>query len=365
MKENFLKPLMAVAMMLALPMFFTSCTGEADNPVPVVPDVPLPDPDVDTYAAMMATPLTFEAAVAGATVTFTIHTTLASNPVECSTDGETWTAYTTETPITLSAVGDKVSFRATNAAYTDETDYSYFTCSDDCYLYGNIMSLISKDNFETEAELTADRTFQGMFYNNTHIKNHTDATKYLILSTTKMMECSYEQMFSGCTGLTATPVINVDCDGKKECLAMMFFGCSGLTKVSEGSQIRGTMGNDCCNQMFSSCSALTTVPSDFLPSTDLATSCYQSMFGWCKALLKAPQLPATTLAYNCYWGMFGGCTSLNEVWVKAEYTSDCESMFSNCTNAATNKFHTDGTQEAWTAACDKLSDWQFDAYPAD
>ena len=365
MKQNFLKTLMAGAMMFALPMFLTSCEdilGQWEKPTPVIPNVPLPEPEVDPHAAMKATPLTLEAAEAGAKVTFTINA-IATNPVEYSTDGETWTTYTSDTPITLSAVGDKVSFRATNATYSDGGG-SYISCSKDCYLYGNIMSLINKDNFKTETELTADRTFEGLFFFNTKIKNHTDATKYLILAATKMSEYCYQQMFTKCTGLTTTPVFNADCNGKKNCFVMMFWGCTNLTTVAEGSQVKGTMGDDCCNKMFTACSALTTVPLDFLPSTDLAKSCYQSMFDECYALLKAPKLPATTLVYNCYWGMFWKCTSLNEAWVKAEFTSDCEKMFQACTNDAASKFHTDGTLWA-TAFFSQLGSWQFDAYPTE
>ena len=359
--NHFKSMLMGVAILFALPVFFTSCV-KVDNPMPVKPDVPLPTPD--PHAAMKATPLTLEAAVAGVTVTFTINTAAAPNPVEYCTDGKTWTAYTSEAPIELSAVGDKVMFRATNATYSDGLPSTFF-CSDDCYLYGNIMSLVNKDNFQNETEFTADRTFEGLFFYSSKIKNHTDATKYLILPATKLKAYSYANMFSGCSSLTTTPVFNADCDGKQNGLIAMFLFCSALTTVAEGSQIKGAMGSDCCNMMFSGCTSLTTVPADFLPSTDLATSCYQSMFDRCLALVKAPKLPATALATNCYWGMFWGCTSLDEAWVKAEYSADCYKMFFNCPNAATNKFHTDGTQAAWTAELTNLSSWQFDAYPTE
>ena len=115
--------LMSGAMILALSLVFTSCDdilGEWDRPAPN-PVVPTPSPDPDPTptptpeATMLETPLTFEAAEAGAQVTFNIFTTVATNEVQYSTDGEHWSTYTSGTAITLTNVGDKVMFRGTNA----------------------------------------------------------------------------------------------------------------------------------------------------------------------------------------------------------------------------------------------------------
>ena len=137
-------------------------------------------------------------------MTFTVK---IATGVEYSTDGKNWSAYTSGTAITLANAGDKVMFRGTNATYADSdiNKNSSITCDADCYIYGNIMSLIKKENFESETTLTGGRTFQNMFRNNIHIKNHTDATKYLVLPATKMTNWCYSSMFQGCKELTNTP----------------------------------------------------------------------------------------------------------------------------------------------------------------
>ena len=228
---------------------------------------------------MLQTPLTFEAASAGANVTFTVK---IATGVEYSTDGKNWSAYTSGTAITLANAGDKVMFRGTNATYADSdiNKNSSITCDADCYIYGNIMSLIKKENFESETTLTGDRTFQNMFKNNIHIKNHTDATKYLVL-----------------------------------------------------------------------------------PATKMTNWCYSSMFQGCKELTKTPKLPAPTanLRPQCYRHMFEQCSKLNEVWVKADYTTSenrCTDMFRNSgVNASTSKFYTDGNWAAWKTAFPGIDAW--------
>jgi len=286
-----------------------------------------------TPADMKSTPLTLEAAVAGAKVTFYIN---VATGVEYSTDGENWSPYTSGTAITLNAIGDKVSFRGTNAAYSDGTSFSNIYCDKDCYIYGNIMSLIKKEDFENVTTFTADYTFYGLFMSNAKIKNHTDATKYLVLPATKMTASCYYAVFYGCAGLTTTPVINVDCDGKEHCMDGMFMWCTGLTTVAVGSKISGNMGIGSCADMFNGCNELASVPSDLLPATSLATYCYNSMFQNCAKLEKTPKLPAETLNSYCYWNMFDGCTKLNEAWVKADYKNDfnqCDNMFNGCNTA--------------------------------
>ncbi len=342
-----------------------------------------PNPGASTPADMKSTPLTLEAAEAGAIVRFTIN---VATGVEYSTDGENWSSYTSDTPITLAAIGDKVSFRGTNAAYSDGYGFSNISCDKYCYIYGNIMSLIKKEDFENVTTFTADYTFFGLFMNNAKIKNHTDATKYLVLPATKMTARCYQQMFDGCVGLTTTPVINVDCNAKECCMAGMFIFCTGLTTVAEGSKISGNMGESSCEQMFYSCSNLESVPSDLLPATSLADYCYMGMFYGCSklttvpvelpatdlknycynsmfygsaSLTTAPKLPATTLASDCYGNMFMNCTSLNEVWVKAGYDSGaCLFMFAGA--AAGGTLHTDGN--GWAAGTNLPTGWTITTY---
>ena len=220
-------------------------------------------------------PLTFEA-IADGTVSF--NTGGTSKPVQYSKNLIAWTDYTEA--ISLSA-GEKVSFRGSNSSYEGCT----FSCSGDCYLYGNIMSLVTdyasyENAFSENRTLTGERAFQGLFQGNTHIKSH--ASKLLELPALNLTESCYMSMFSGCTGLTTAPELNAT-----------------------------SLANSCYRSMFSGCTGLTTAPK--LDATTLVNSCYQGMFSDCTGLTKVPALPAPTLVSNCYEDMFSGCISLNSI----------------------------------------------------
>ena len=262
---------------------------------------------------MLSTPLTFEAKTAGAVVTFKASTALvaaSAKDIEYSTDGgTTWTAGNTGgtgVSVTLTNIGDKVMFRGTNDRYSDITPNSYynkFSCTEDCYIYGNMMSLINKDNFATNKELTARNAFAHMFYNNAHIVNHD--TKTLELPATTLTEACYFEMFAKCTALTSAPKLPATTLADA-CYQEMFEACTALTTAPELPAT--TLTGGCYYCMFQDCTALTTAPE--LPATTLAINCYSGMFYGCTALTNTPELPATTLADGCYFGMFYGCTAL-------------------------------------------------------
>ena len=298
-----------------------------------------------------ATPLTFEAvADAGAKVTFTLYSSIisAAGTVEYSTDGTNWDIYTSGNAISL-AKGGKVSFRGSKTKY----DGSIFSCTEDCYVYGNVMSLVSPTGFET-AQCSENATFWRLFQYNTKIKN--DPSKPLMLPATTLTDNCYGQMFQGCTGLTLPPVLPaitlssgcyqgmfMGCTGlttapelpatslNYRCYASMFEGCSGLVAAPVLSAT--TMGGSCYAEMFSGCTSLTAAPA--LPATTLVTDCYNGMFSGCTSLTTAPDLPAKALATSCYAGMFSGCTSLTTAPVLAAPTlvEACYSfMFNGCSN---------------------------------
>ena len=386
------------ALLLALPLFLTSCEdilGEWSRPAPnPVTPTPEPEPTPTPEPTMQQTPLTFEAAVDGAVVTFKASDNPVNKTIEYSTDGgTTWISGSTKSPgisVTLAAVGDKVMFRGTNAAYADNMYCNSITCDKDCYIYGNIMSLIKAEGFENETTLTAEYTFMWLFGNNEKIKNHTDASKYLVLPATTLTDYCYSSMFNGCTGLTATPelpapklkndcystmfaycsyltatpVLKVDCNAASNAMYGMFKGCTELTTVADGSMISGNMGNKACKELFYNCQKLASVPSDLLPATTLIDECYQQMFQDCVKLEKAPKLPAPTayLAISCYQQMFSGCKSLNEVWVKAGCITaynECTNMFTGCTDAnnGSSKFYTDGAWDIWRSDFPNINAW--------
>ena len=274
----------------------------------------------------LSIPLTFEAKTAGAVVSFS--STLDTPPaIEYSLNGGTWTAYASG--ITLTNIGDKVSFRGNNATYASISDgkYSSFLCNKDCYIYGNIMSLISKDGFASATSLTENDVFYLMFYNNTHICNH--ASKTLKLPATTLTQYCYHGLFYGCSNLTKAPELPATTLAFY-CYAHMFSNCTHLTTAP--ALPATTLATSCYRSMFQGCTSLTTAPA--LPATTLASSCYTDMFQGCTSLTTAPAaLPATTLADYCYQQMFYGCTSLTTAPIlpATELKTQCYyCMFLNC-----------------------------------
>ena len=345
MKKSIQALIMAAAM-LAGPMVFTSCEeilGEWSRPAPN-PVTPTPEPEPDP-TLMLKTPLTLEAAVAGAKVTFKANNANVAKDIEYSTDGgATWTSGNTggSVEVTLTNIGDKVMFRGDNSQYgkdngSNPPSYNTISCTADCYVYGNIMSLIDKTGFATNKVLpTGTYTFYYLFKDNTYLKNHPNAAYTLELPATTLTEYCYSNMFSGCKALVTPPALPA-------------------TKLE----------NSCYSTMFRSCFSMVTPPA--LPATELKAKCYDAMFVDCTSLETTPRLPATELKNGCYNSMFSGCTSLKEAWVKANVKVgapgfECMDMFYGCTNASTSQFHTGDSKDNWTAAFPNLSDWQFSAY---
>ncbi len=263
----------------------------------------------------LETPLTFEAAADGATVKFKgVDEDIVAPNVEYSLDGGiTWKDDLTVDGITLAAAGDNISFRGTNEAYgaDDIYDCYRFELSAETFVYGNVMSLINKDNYPTNKTLTADYAFKWMFGNQTNLKNK-DADHQIYLPATTLTENCYIWMFTGCTSLTTAPELPAT-TMKKGCYNSMFSNCSSLTTAPELPAT--TLAKYCYNDMFYGCESLTTAPE--LPAKTLAKYCYNDMFYGCESLTTAPELPAKTLAERCYDGMFKGCKKLSSVTCKA------------------------------------------------
>lgn len=200
-------------------------------------------------------PLTFEAKEDDTKVKFTL-APCVKQPVEYSTDGgTTWATYTSETEISLASARDKVMFRGNNAAYGDGINNSTFSVpSGECYVYGNVMSLVNATAFPLVKALTANNAFNSLFQWCGEIHSHD--SKKIVLPATTLIESCYAHMFEGCGNLTTAPA---------------------------------------------------------LPATTLVDHCYFDMFNGCPNLTTAPDLPAKTLVGYCYFCMFSGCLSLNYV----------------------------------------------------
>lgn len=250
-------------------------------------------------ADMKKTPLTLEAKTAG-----TIKVSSPKSGMQyCKNDGAK-TAVTSD-PINVD-IGDKVQFfgNGTSIASYYGTETSAGTA--DCYIYGNIMSLVDEENFATATTLTGDDAFYDLFSYNSHLYNHD--TYKLVLPATTLADGCYYAMFNGCTNLTTAPELPATTLAEA-CYSYMFSGCTSLTTAPELPAT--TLADNCYASMFTSCTNLTTAP--VLPATSLAAGCYYAMFAGCENLTTAPVLPAATLANYCYNCMFIGCTNLNSV----------------------------------------------------
>ena len=289
--------------------------------------------------------LTFEAKVANSSLTFTADNTTPAITMEYSTDGETWNEYTSGTAITLTNIGDKVMFRGdneticgSNTFYDQDTGDSYeepapstFSSAGECYIYGNVMSLLDKENFTTATTVPAFAFMRLFAYTGSSIYNHPNYP--IVLPATTLAEGCYKEMFSGCTSLTTAPELPATTLAEY-CYTYMFSGCTSLTTAPE---LPATTAEEFCyDGMFSGCTSLTTAPE--LPATMLAGACYRSMFDGCTSLTTAPELPATMLVGACYSGMFFGCTSLTTApELPATMLADVcyREMFRDCTSLTT------------------------------
>ena len=308
------------------------------------------------------TPLTFEAKTDNTKIYFLAYNAEEqTRTIEVSTDnGETWTEFTAETynegnntSIATLNIGEKILVRGDNPNglgyydYDNADDYvsaGAFWVNGQAYVYGNIMSLLSKDDFasmKSVPEYAFSSQFpdaNGEWLNSDSLLSHPSKTLLLPATTlangcysnmfydcaslttapelpaTTLAQNCYFCMFSDCTSLTAAPELPATTLADK-CYANMFYHCSSLTTVPELPAT--TLTENCYANMFRRCDSIIIAPE--LPATALTDSCYYSMFSDCTSLTVAPELPATTLVRNCYYQMFWNCTSLN--YIKALFTT--------------------------------------------
>lgn len=171
-------------------------------------------------------PLTFEAAEDDVQVRFVLASGVVG--IQYSTGGSNWSNYTSGTVVTLTKAGDRVMFRGSNAAYATDSDTSRFIVSRDCYVYGNIMSLVSATNYGTETSVGAN-AFVALFASNESLRSH--PVHALELPATTLSQSCYKEMFKGCSGLAKAPELPAETLAE-ECYSEMFYGCGSLRDVT-------------------------------------------------------------------------------------------------------------------------------------
>lgn len=204
--------------------------------------------------------------------------------------------------------GESVSFWSNNAALAQTpslfTIYSSFVISDECYVYGNVMSMIDDQEgataenpkFSTDEEIGGSYAFSFLFRNCTKILNH--ESKELVLPATTLSINCYQSMFSNCSSLTKAPDLKAE-TLTRSCYSSMFSSCTSLTDAPEiAAEI---VAPYCCQSMFSNCTSLTEGP--VLKAKKLEQACYNAMFMSCYKLGSLTCLATDISANNCVGAM--------------------------------------------------------------
>jgi len=302
-----------------------------------------------TFDPMSLVPLTLEAMEDGVIITFRNR---SSNAVSYKINGNSSGTINSNNNATIQLLhtGDVIQFYGSASSYSS----SKISCNGDCYIYGNIMSLINGDNFENLKVLESSGAFSSLFSDNEHIKNKNSAN--LVLPATTITECCYQNMFFGCTGLTKAPALPATILANN-CYEYMFQNCSSLTTAPDLPAT--TLADDCYDSMFSYCTQLTNIPT-ILPATTLTTACYHGMFEGCENITSAPILPAPTLVEGCYCTMFAYCKNLTNITclatnISAEYSTVDWLSYTSSTGTFTKAAgmnnwptSTSGIPEGWT-----------------
>ena len=127
--------------------------------------------------------------------------------------------------------GDKVAFYGDNATYGSSTKSSSCGTKNsqgNFYIYGNIMSLVSSEDYATATELTGTYTFYKMFSENWFMRNH--PYKKIMLPATTLTQYCYASMFYKCEDLEEAPDLPA-LTGKKYCYQKMFQNCYSLNSI--------------------------------------------------------------------------------------------------------------------------------------
>ena len=238
----------------------------------------------EAYADYASQYFTMEVLTAG-TICFKAgaSATAASNrrTIQYSKNNGTWNSITSTTGGTTFSVsaGDVIRFKGTNATYSSRSASTYANTfsgtTAKVKIYGNIMSFIVGDNFQTAKTFSSTYVFRSFL----SISGVMDAEN-LVLPATALTEGCYmgllaDTMISIAPKLPATVLA-------KSCYWNLFLRCANLVTPSE------------------------------LPAITMKESCYRAMY-YGTSITTAPDLSATTLTTSCYYQMFDQCSELNYI----------------------------------------------------
>ena len=286
---------------------------------------------VETSISSLAIPLCLEAIEVG--------TVIVSNPmgltIEYSRDNETWTSTSSDLYLVVNE-GDCVYLRGNNAKYSRTTnlidsseDWTGMTISSDgqCYVYGNIMSLIDAENFVDCKTLTETFAFSGLFISATDLVMHPE--KALELPATELTRGCYFAMFYGTT-ITKAPELPARVV-PEEAYVYMFANCSELLSAPDLSSA-DEFGERSCWMMFYNCSKLAFCPD--ITVNKIGSYAFSMAFIGCSSLENAPAIECDEIADGGFEQCFSTAGISKASLLKARIVgkSGCSNMYYNCTD---------------------------------
>ena len=228
--------------------------------------------------------------------------------------------------------GDIIKFKGSNTTYgTSSTDYNCFGGTATFNVYGNIMSLIGGDTFDTLKTLSSSYTFYALFKDSNIIN-----ADNLILPATTLSAYCYMYMFYGCTNLASATFDLPATTLTDYCYGGLFRGCTSITNGPD--LLPATILTMCCYAyMYYGCTALTSCPK-FAQASTTAGAVLYSTFEGCTSLTSTSNYNnviqyANTKTYNWYIAnrTFYGCTSLTDIYPINFYLNPTY-MFYGCTS---------------------------------
>lgn len=287
--------------------------------------------DVKTKDKFLYQYLTF---IPSEDATFSFLKNGTGNDIEYSIDNGTWTSLPSETSTPTVLAGHSIRWRGELTASENGDDtggIGRFSATGYYEAQGNIMSLISGDNFTINTDIKKARTFLSLFKNDTHIQYAHNLIVYGLETNINGKRDIFSQMFYGCTSLISAPDLPFTTVANGSYF-YMFYGCTSLIRPPKEIPL-WEMGEYTCYAMFQNCTSMTT-PVEMPNLTKVGAWSCTTMYDGCTSLLYAPELYAIIIDVSCYHGMFSGCTSMvypPSVLPAPILISNCyKSMFYGC-----------------------------------
>ena len=196
--------------------------------------------------------------------------------LECSIDeGSSWRTLNTSTPFRVAEGNTEVWIRGNNSkgfcqavGGTNGYHFLYYSSSNAAEPYqqpvdkipfsmkGNIMSLITKTNFDQALDLTA---YGPCLFYSLFSGTLVTSAENLVLPATGLTTSCYAGMFYECTSLVTAPKVLPSIVGTSNIYQGMFAGCTSLVNPPEVIELINYHPNTCAS-MFAGCSQLTKTP---------------------------------------------------------------------------------------------------------